>query len=130
MTIEVERTEELIYTSRVLTTLLHELSAITDYRTLRDSIPQRLTNQLQCHYVQLYFQHEGMLQPVANSFTDDGEHTNNSPSPHIAPINTQSNTPEAYAWRERKQIAFPTDNPTSVAVPLIYRQRSIGVLVV
>ena len=46
------------------------------------------------------------------------------------PLSIHSSAPEACAWRERRQVIVPADNPTFVAVPLIYRQRSIGVLVV
>ena len=131
---DVEETDELGCTSRVLTALLHEFSLVTDYRTLRDSIPQRLAIQLKCRYVLLYFQHEELLQLVASSFGEHGENVDWSPSllsiAHMNPLNIHSGVPEACAWRERKQIAVPVDEPVFVAVPLIYRQRSIGVLVV
>jgi signal transduction histidine kinase/GAF domain-containing protein len=129
---EVEETGELLHISRILTTLLHEFSSVTDYRTLRDSIPQRLAIQLKCRYVLLYFQHEETLQLAASSF---GEHSDDeSPSllslAHLNPLSIHSGAPEACAWRERRQVIAPANNPTFVAVPLIYRQRSIGVLVV
>ncbi len=137
---DVEETDESVCTSRVLATLLHEFSAITDYRTLRDNIPQRLAIQLKCRYVVLYFQHEETLQLVASSFGEHGENiedtkdTDWSPSllsvAHAQPINIHGGSPEASAWRERRQVVVPADNPTLVVVPLIYRQRSVGVLVV
>jgi signal transduction histidine kinase/GAF domain-containing protein len=131
---DVEETDELGCTPRVLTALLHEFSSVTDYRTLRDSIPQRLAIQLQCRYVLLYFQHEELLQLVASSFGEHGENVDWPPSllsvAHMHPLNIHSGVPEACAWRERRQIVLPADEPAFVAVPLIYRQRSIGVLVV
>ena len=69
---EVEPTAELIYISRMLTALVHEFSAVTDYRTLRDSIPQRLALQLKCHCVLLYFQYEETLQLIASYFGEHG----------------------------------------------------------
>ena len=38
----------------VLTALLNEFSAVTDYRTLRDSLPRRLAHLLNCRCVLLY----------------------------------------------------------------------------
>src|SRR5437762_3994141 len=131
---EVEQTGELIYVSRTLTTLLHEFSSITDYRTLRDSIPQHLAIQLKCRYVFLYFQHEETLQLVASYFGEHGADADWSPSlasvAHMNPLSIHSSMPEACAWRERRQVVVPADDPTLVAVPLIYRQRDVGVLVV
>ena len=117
--------------SRILTALLHEFSSVTDYKTLRASIPQRLAIQLKCRYVLLYFQHEETLQLAASAF--GVPHADGSPSllslAHMNPLSIHSSAPEACAWRERRQVIAPSDNPTFVAVPLIYRQRSIGVLV-
>src|SRR5436309_2728388 len=118
--------------SHILTALLHEFSSVKDYRTLRDSIPQRLAIQLNCRYVLLYFQHEETLQLAASAFAEHND--DGSPSllslAHLNPLSVHSSVPEACAWRERRQVVAPADNPTLVAVPLVYRQRSIGVLVV
>ncbi len=64
---------------------------------------------------------------------------------HINPIDLSSDLPEAQAWRSRHAITCPPDrvnvsprqgydsaessHPALVAVPLIYRQRAIGILV-
>jgi signal transduction histidine kinase/GAF domain-containing protein len=118
--------------SRILTAILHEFSSVTDYRTLRDSIPQRLATQLKCRYVLLYFQHEETLQLAASAFREYGD--DGSPSllslAHVDSLSTHSSAPEACAWRERRQVLAPANNPTLVAVPMTYRQRGIGVLVV
>ena len=49
---------------------------------------------------------------------------------HINPIQLDSEVPEACAWRARQAIAQPATEPLLVAMPLIYRQECIGVLVV
>jgi signal transduction histidine kinase len=130
---EVEQSGGLMYISRMLTALLHEFSSVTDYHTLRDSIPQRLAFQLKCRCVLLYFQYEGALQLVASYFEEHGASPDWSPSllsvAHMNPLSIHSSAPEACAWRERRLIIVPGEDPTFVAVPLIYRQRSIGVLV-
>src|SRR5215469_14056500 len=131
---EVEQSGELIHISRMLTALLHEFSSITVYRTLRDSIPQRLAIQLKCRCVLLYFQHEETLQLVASYFDEHEANPDSSSSlvsfAHMNPLSIHSGAPEACAWREHRLVAIPDDAPTFVAAPLIYRQRSIGVLVV
>ena len=130
---DVEYTDETVHISRVLNTLLHEFSSITDYRTLRASIPERLIVQLRCGFAFLYIQHDEHLELVASSCE---RYTDNTPAHHpdhdlaIETLSIHSGTPEAYAWRERRQISTPAGHPINLATPLIYRQRSIGVLVV
>ena len=48
---EEERHEQQIDAPEALTVLLGEFSAITDYRTLRDSLPRRLATLLKCRCV-------------------------------------------------------------------------------
>jgi PAS domain S-box-containing protein len=116
----------------VLTALLSEFSAVTDYRTLRDNMPRRLAHLLRCRSVLLY-QHIGTtLQFVAGSFDDiPGWSASLLAVAHINPIELGSGLPEARAWRTRHATTEPVDGPAPplVAVPLIYRQRAIGVLV-
>jgi PAS domain S-box-containing protein len=116
----------------VLSALLAEFSAVTDYRTLRDNMPRRLAHLLRCRSVLLY-QHVGTtLQFVAGSFDDiPGWSASLLAVAHINPIELSSDLPEARAWRSRHATTEPVAGPAPplVAVPLIYRQRAIGVLV-
>src|SRR5260370_1896693 len=54
----------------VLTALLNEFSAVTDYRTLRDSLPRRLAHLLNCRCVLLYQRIGETLQFAAGTFFD------------------------------------------------------------
>ncbi len=116
----------------VLTALLSEFSAVTDYRALRDNMPRRLAHLLRCRCVLLY-QHIGTtLQFVAGSYDDvPGWSSSLLAVAHINPIELSSDLPEARAWRTGHATTEPVDGlaPPLVAVPLIYRQRAIGVLV-
>ncbi|HET8910869.1 MAG TPA: ATP-binding protein [Ktedonobacteraceae bacterium] len=118
----------------VLSILLEEYSAVTDYRTLRDSVPRRLAALLQCRCVLLYQHSENTLHFVSGFF-DSNEKSGWSSSllsvAHINPIDLRSDSLEATAWRLRLPAISPPSNeyPTHVAVPLLYRQRGIGVLV-
>src|SRR5205823_7993869 len=116
----------------ILATLLDEFSAVTDYRILRDSLPRRLAHILQCRSILLY-QHIGeTLQFVSGTFDDiPGWSASLLAIAHINPISLSSDLPETCAWRSRKAVASPVDSSTPglVAVPLIHRQRAIGVLV-
>ncbi|HTI13765.1 MAG TPA: ATP-binding protein [Dictyobacter sp.] len=128
---EVEQSYEQINISDILTTLLNDFSAITDYRTLRDSLPRRLANALQCRCVLLYLRIDETLQLASGSFDDmPGWSSALLAVAHVNPIALQSDLPEARAWRERRVIGVPAGIPTLLALPLIYRQRGIGVLVV
>lgn len=122
-----------LHAPAVLTALLNEFSAVTDYRTLRDSLPRRLAYLLKCRCVLLY-QHVGKtLQFVAGSFDDvPGWSASLLAVAHINPIELNGDLPEARAWRTRHATTEPVEGltPPLAAVPLIYRQRAIGVLVV
>jgi PAS domain S-box-containing protein len=115
-----------------LAALLEEVSAITDYRTLRDNLPRRLARLLYCRCVLLYQRTGETLQLAAGSYDD---RPGWSPSllavAHINPISLDSDLLEALAWRARHAVTAPTghDEPHTIAVPLLYRQRAIGVLV-
>ena len=63
------RTEQ-VNAARVLADLLSELSVVTEYRTLRDSIPRRIASLLNCRCV-LFYQRQGeTLQFASGSFDD------------------------------------------------------------
>ncbi|HZR42717.1 MAG TPA: ATP-binding protein [Ktedonobacteraceae bacterium] len=127
---EVEQLSELISAAGVLTALLTEFSTVIDYRTLRDNLPRRLASLLKCRCVLLYQRMEETLQFASGSFDDKpGWSAALLSFAHINPINLNSDLPEACAWRERHPISTPASHPTHVAMPLIYRQRGIGVLV-
>ncbi len=130
----------------VLTALLNEFSAVTDYRTLRDSLPRRLAHLLNCRCVLLYQRIGETLQFAAGTFDDvPGWSVSLLSVAHINPIDLSSDLPEARAWRSRHAITCPPNRvyvsprqgsdlaesspPALVAVPLIYRQRAIGILV-
>ncbi len=114
----------------VVTAILEECSAITDYRTLRDTLPRRLVGILRCRSVLLYQRIGETLQFAAGTFDDKpGWSASLLAVAHINPIEIQSDLPEAVAWRERRAVTMPADNPMLVAVPLLYRQKGIGVLV-
>ena len=116
----------------VVTAILDECSAITDYRTLRDTLPRRLANLLKCRSVLLYQRVDETLQFASGSFDDKpGWSASLLAVAHINPIDLNSTLPEAVAWRSRHAATVPTGSPTPrlVAVPLIYRQRAVGVLV-
>jgi len=118
--------------TETLAALLDEVSAITDYRTLRDNLPRRLARLLYCRCVLLYQRSGETLQLAAGSFDD---RPGWSPSllavAHINPISLDSDMLEAQAWRARRAVTAPAGHaePHAIAVPLLYRQRAIGVLV-
>ena len=119
-------------TSAVITTILAEWSAITDYRTLRDSLPRRLAHLLGCRCVLLYQRIGETLQFSSGSFDNiPGWSAALLAVAHINPIDLNGALPEAAAWRERRAKLKLSENaaPLLVAVPLLYRQRAIGVLV-
>jgi signal transduction histidine kinase len=119
-------------TSAVITTILDEWSAITDYRTLRDSLPRRLAHLLGCRCVLLYQRIGETLQFSSGSFDDiPGWSSALLSVAHINPIDLDGALPEAAAWREHRAKFKITEHaaPLLVAVPLLYRQRAIGVLV-
>ncbi|GCE49353.1 PAS domain S-box-containing protein [Thermosporothrix hazakensis] len=121
---------DMLHTPAIVNALLHDCSAIVDYRTLLDSLPRRLTSLLHCRCVLLYQRIEDTLQFVAGSFDDKpGWSAALLTVAHINPLSLTSNTPEACAWREGHIIFVPATQPTLLAVPLVYRHHRIGVLV-
>src|SRR5947209_19357222 len=109
----------------VLTALLNEFSAVTDYRTLRDSLPRRLAHLLNCRCVLLYQRLGETLQFAAGSFDDvPGWSASLLSIAHINPIDLTSDLPEVYAWRSSHAIISPAQisTPYFVAMPLMMRQ--------
>jgi signal transduction histidine kinase len=130
MLVDVKHYDEQISVASVLTTILSEFSAITEYRTLQDSLPRRLAGLLKCRCVLFYHRTAHTLQFVAGSLDDTpGWSSALLRFAHINPVDLNSNLPEACACRERHVVAVPSASPTLTAVPLIYRQKNIGVLV-
>src|SRR5579875_2035826 len=116
----------------VVTAILEECSAITNYRTLRDTLPRRLASILRCRSVLLYQRVGDTLQFASGTFDDKpGWSASLLAVAHINPIALNSNLPEATAWRSQHAVTAPvnTPHPMLVAVPLIYRQKPVGVLV-
>lgn len=129
---EVEQQTEHLIATEVLAAILQEFSAITDYRTLRDSLPRRLAYLIKCRCVLLYQRIGETLQLASGTFDDKpGWSASLLAVAHINPIDLRSDSLEAQAWRARHAISAPiaSTHPAFVAVPLIYRQRAIGVLV-
>lgn len=119
-------------TSALVAALLNEFSAVTDYRTLRDTLPRRLAALLQCRCVILYLRIDETLQFASGTFDDTpGWSTSLLTVAHINPIELHSNLPEAVAWNTHHAVFSPVggSRPSLVAVPLMYRHRAIGVLV-
>ncbi len=128
--LEVEQSDTCISIAHSVSTLLHECSAITDYRTLRDSLPKKLAHLLKCRCV-LFYQKVGETLQFASGTYDEqpGWSAALLSVVHINPVSLSSDVPEAQAWRLQTAVAFPSLKPTRVAVPLVYRQRCTGVLV-
>ena len=118
--------------TEILAALLDEMSAITAYRALRDTLPRRLARLLRCRCVLLYQRVGETLQLAAGSYDDKPGW---SPAllavAHINPIALHSDVLEAQAWRARRAISAPPAcvEPHTIAVPLLYRQRATCVLV-
>ncbi len=116
----------------VLAAILNECGAVTDYRTLRDTLPRRLAGLLKCRCVLIYQRIGETLHFASGTFDDKPGW---SPAllsvAHINPMDLKGDTPEAVAWRSRSPTTAPARSatPSLVAVPLLYRQRAIGVLV-
>src|SRR6266849_500677 len=129
---EVKQSVAHLDATETLAALLDEVGAITDYRTLRDSLPRRLARLLCCRCVLLYQRIGETLQLAAGSFDDSPGW---SPSllavAHINPIKLDSDMLETQAWRSRRAVTAPVGRtqPNYIAAPLLYRQRGIGVLV-
>src|ERR1700730_11163094 len=95
---EVKQQTESLNAAEALAALLDELSAITDYRALRDSLPRRLARLLRCRCVLLYQRIGETLQLASGSFDD---RPGWSPSllavAHINPISLDSDMLESLA---------------------------------
>jgi GAF domain-containing protein len=118
--------------SAALKSILDEFSAVTDYHTLRDSLPRRLSSLLKCQRVLLYQRLGETLQFASGTFDEQpGWSSSLLEFAHINPLDIKGDTPEAKAWRLRHTVTAPTESltPMLVAVPLIYRHYAIGVLV-
>lgn len=116
----------------IISTLLKDSSAVTDYRALRDSLPARLAVLLGCRCVLLYQQSGDTLQFAAGWYDNvPGWSSALLAVARINPIDLTGDLPEARAWRLRRVATDPPDNdaPGLVAAPLMYRQRAIGVMV-
>src|SRR5579859_1227078 len=116
----------------ILAALLNEMSAITEYRALRDTLPRKLAHLLRCRCVLLYQRVGETLQLAAGSYDDrPGWSSALLAVAHINPIALHSDRLEAQAWRARRAVNAPPGDaePHTIAVPLLYRQRATGVLV-
>src|SRR5437660_12511562 len=97
----------------VLTALLNEFSAVTDYRTLRDSLPRRLAHLLNCRCVWLYQRLGETLQFAAGTFDDvPGWSTCLLSVAHINSIALNSDLREACPWRSRHACSSPAKSST------------------
>ncbi len=105
MEVEIHVEYPRLSTAEILTTLLHEFSAVTDYRTLRDSLPRRLASLLHCRGVLFYQRMDETLQFAAGSFDDaPGWSAALLTVAHINPIALTSNHLEAQAWRDATRL--------------------------
>ena len=127
----VECREETPDTPGIIAALVQACSSATDYRILRDLLPGHLAALLGCRCVLLYLRVEETLQFASGSFDDKpGWSTALLTVAHINPIAPQSDVPEACAWRERRLICTPPEQPVQLCAPLLYRQHVIGALTV
>lgn len=114
----------------ILSALLVESSAISNYRTLRDSLPGRLAALLRCRCVLLYQRNGEMLHFASGTFDDKpGWSAALLAVAHINPIRLNDNIPESRALHERRTLMWFTHPFHCIAVPLLYHQHAIGVLV-
>lgn len=128
----VEQQTDSLNAAAVVSALLEEISAITDYRTLRDTLPRRLARLLRCRCVLFYQRYGETLQFISGSFDDKpGWSSALLAVAHINPISLSGNTLEAQAWQQRRATSNRSNSAAStmVAAPLLYRLRGIGVLV-
>src|SRR5437879_13245089 len=108
MEVDQLRKRLLLSAPTVLSTLLDEFSAVTDYRTLRDSLPRRLAHLLNCRCVLLYQRIGETLQFAAGTFDDvPGWSVSLLSVAHINPIDLRSDFPEPRAWRSRHSLTLP-----------------------
>ncbi len=110
--------------------LVHECSAITDYQTLRNTLPKRIAQLLHCRCVLIYQKVGETLQFAAGTYDEQpGWSAALLSVVHINPVELTGDTPEAQVWRTQASAAFPPLHPTRIVAPLLYRQRCTGVLV-
>jgi PAS domain S-box-containing protein len=115
----------------ILAALLDEFSAVTDYRTLRDNLPRRLTSLLKCRCILIYQRIGETLQFASGSFADQpGWSSTLLAVAHINPIELHSDTPETQSWCARRAVlaSLASVEHALICTPLLYRQRAIGVL--
>jgi PAS domain S-box-containing protein len=115
----------------ILAALLDEFSAVRDYCTLRDNLPQRLAGLLQCRCILLYQLVGETLQFASGSFADlPGWSSTLLTVAHVNPIEFSSDLPEAQVWRTHRAQFAPLEGVERAlaCAPLIYRQRTVGVL--
>lgn len=120
-----------VSTATIVATLLDEFSSVTDYHTLRDTLPSRLAGLLQCRCVLLYQHMDETLQFAAGSFADQpGWSAALLAVAHINPIALHADIPEAQAWRAQQAVVtMPGPRADAqISTPLLYRQQAIGVL--
>jgi PAS domain S-box-containing protein len=128
--IMVDMRHEHLVMPELISTLLEECSAITDYRILRDSLPKRLAHLLKCRAVLFYQKIDETLQFVSGTYDDrPGWSSALLSVVHINPVHLDSDVTEVRAFVTRRPVCVPTADPTLIAVPLMYRQRVIGVMV-
>lgn len=127
----IKQESEQFNVSEVLTALQRAFCTTSDYATLCDQLPRQLVYLLRCRTVLLYLHVNDTLQLVSSAFDEKPDWSSALLAvAHISPINVDSNMPEACAWREQRSICVSDEHLASVVIPLIYRQQSIGVLVV
>jgi PAS domain S-box-containing protein len=133
MLVDAKHHNERVNAASIVTTLLSEFSAVTEYRLLQDSLPRRLAGLLKCRCVLFYQRIGDTLQFVAGSFDDTpGWSSALLRFARINPIDLHCDLPEACAWRKHTIVVAPASSPVPhalVAAPLLYRQRATGVLV-
>src|SRR5260370_18829226 len=99
MTTQVKQQIVDLGTPAVLKSVLEEFSAVTDYRTLRDSLPRRLSSLLKCRRVLLYQRIGETLQFASGTFDEQPAWSSSLLEiVHINPIDINAHTPEARAW--------------------------------
>lgn len=116
-----------VSTATIVATLLDEFSSVTDYHTLRDTLPSRLAGLLQCRCVLLYQHMDETLQFAAGSFADQpGWSAALLAVAHINPIALHADIPEAQAWRAQQAVVtMPGPRADAqISTPLLYRQQA------
>jgi len=105
---EVEYAPGHLDASTIMAALLDEFSSVTDYRTLRDSLPRRLARLLKCRCVLLYQRMGETLQFASGSFAEQpGWSAMLLAVAHINPIELQGDLPEAQAGRRVARSLLP-----------------------